>query len=69
MKQNLNSAIDVYISRVDGSPCAGTEIHLFKGTQSDEHQKENELLKIFLKGSKKKKVKIGKRKSSFSAKV
>ena len=60
LRKNLNSAIDVYISRVDGSPCAGIEIHLFKGTASDEHKKENEMLKIFLKGSKKKKLELAK---------
>ena len=34
---NLNSAIDVYISRVDKAPCAGTEIHLFRGADSVEY--------------------------------
>lgn len=60
LRKNLESAIDVYISRVDGSPCASTEIHLFKGRSSDQHQKETDLLKIFLKGSKEKKLKLAK---------
>ena len=31
LRKNLESAIDVNISRVDGSPCASTEMHIFKG--------------------------------------
>ena len=34
LHKNLNTAIDVYISRVDKAPCASTEIHLFKGANS-----------------------------------
>ena len=49
--KNLDSAIDVYISRVDGAPCASTQIHLFKGPNSKEYQEESELVKVFLKGS------------------
>ena len=58
LKENLQSAIDCYISKVDKSPCASTEIHLFKGQSSDKCQKENDLLKIFLKGSKRKKLQL-----------
>ena len=58
LRKNLDSAIDAYISRVDGSPCASTEIRLFKGSNSDEYQKENDLLKIFLKGKKPEKLKL-----------
>ena len=35
---NLQAAMDVYISRVDGSPCGDTVIHLFKGADSSEYQ-------------------------------
>lgn len=52
LKENLSSAIDVYLSRVDGAPCASTEIHLFCGTDSEAYQNENKLVKVFLKGSK-----------------
>lgn len=50
----MQSCIDVYISRVDGAPCASTQIHLFKGAESATERSESEMLKIFLKGSKKK---------------
>lgn len=52
LKENLSSAIDVYLSRVDGAPCATTEIHLFRGAESEAYQNENKLVKVFLKGSK-----------------
>lgn len=58
LHQNLDSAIDVYISRVDGAPCAATEIRLFKGAESSKYQEENEVLKVFLKGSKDAKSKL-----------
>lgn len=49
--ENLSSAIDVYISRVDKAPCAGTEIHLFRGADSTNYQRENDLVITYLKGS------------------
>lgn len=55
LKRNLESAIDLYISRVDGAPCASTQIRLIKGADSKAYQEENELLKIFLKGKKEQK--------------
>lgn len=60
LHQNLNSAIDVYISRVDKAPCASTEIHLSKGANSTENQKESKLLKTYVKGSKKEKEQLRK---------
>ena len=51
--QNLDAAIDVYISRVDKTPCARTEIHLMKGAKNEDVQREREILLIFLKGKKK----------------
>ena len=58
LKRNLDSAIDVYLERVDGAPCAGTQIHLFKGADSTSERCESELLKVFLKGSKGAKKKL-----------
>ena len=55
LHDNLNSAIDVYLSRVDKAPCAGTEIHLFRGADSSAYQQSNQLLSTFLKGRKKEK--------------
>ncbi len=52
LENNLNSAIDVYIDRVDGAPCASTGIHLYKGCKSDTYQNENEHFKVFIKGNK-----------------
>ena len=52
LEKNLDSAMDVYISRVDGAPCASTSIHLYKGRKSDTFQKENDLFKVFLRGTK-----------------
>ena len=47
LKANLNKAVDVYISRVDGCPCGST----------DEQSFRSQLL-IFLKGSKKQKLQL-----------
>lgn len=52
LHNNLNLAMDVYISRVDGSPCGTSSIKLYKGADSSENQKLRSLLLIFLKGSK-----------------
>ena len=58
LKRNLDSAIDVYLERVDGAPCASTQIHLSKGAESTSERYESELLNIFLKGSKEAKKKL-----------
>ena len=34
--ENLNLAIDAYVSRVDGAPCGDTLIHLYKGARDSE---------------------------------
>ena len=52
LKENLSSAIHVYMSRVDGAPCDSTEINLFRGADSAAYQNENKLVKVFLKGLK-----------------
>ena len=57
LKQNLESATDVYINTVSGSPCFGTEILLVKGAVGEEsrmyHERRTNLL-TFLRGPKKK---------------
>lgn len=53
---NLDLAIDTYISYVDKSPCGNTVIHLYKGGDSTDHHMYRENLKVFLKGSKQKKA-------------
>ena len=52
LKKNLSSAIDVYISCVSGAPCGSTQIELYRGASSTRYQKENDFVKIFLKGNK-----------------
>ena len=47
VKQNLESAIDIYIKRVNGSPCHGNPIHLFKGVTSEEIKTLQVVLKQF----------------------
>ena len=61
LKQNLEAAIDVYISAVNGSPCGGKPIHLLKGAQdelSKKYQERRQRLIIFLRGTKKKKMEL-----------
>ena len=55
LKENLNLAITVYMSRVDGCPCGETYIKLVKGSNSDAIQEVNKSLLVYLKGSKKSK--------------
>ncbi len=50
LKENLNDAIDVYISRVNKCPCADTVINLYKGTSSSNNQNRREMVKTYLKG-------------------
>ena len=47
VKQNLESAINIYIKRVNGSPCHGNPIHLFKGVTSEEIKTLHVALKQF----------------------
>lgn len=60
LNKNLNSAIDVYISRVNQSPCAGTVIHLWKGADSTAMQQERAALLTYLKGKKSDKERLKK---------
>ena len=55
LKESLNLAIDVYLDRVNRCPCGDGVIELFKGANSTQEQFYHDKLKIFLKGSKKKK--------------
>ena len=55
LAQNMNLAIDAYISRVDGCPCGTSKIHLYRGADSSEQQKLRKKLLIFLKSSNTKK--------------
>jgi hypothetical protein len=48
--KNLDSAIDIYISRVDKAPCARTVLHIMKGAKSEDVLIEREILLTFLKG-------------------
>ena len=47
--ENMDAAIDVYVSHIDKSPCARTEIHLMKGAKGEDAQKEREILLMFFK--------------------
>ena len=58
--KNLNAAIDVYISRVNLSPCADTVINLWKGADSSLYQEERKAVNIFLKGKKNEKKNLQK---------
>ena len=46
LENNLNAAIDVYISRVDGAPCASTSIYLYKGPKTQQYQSETNSLQF-----------------------
>ena len=58
LKSNLKAAIDVYINRVNKSPCGRTVINLYSGSDSVEFQQYRENLKVFLKGGKTKKERL-----------
>lgn len=58
LKENINLAIDAYISRVDGTPCGDTNIRLFKGSNSELYQDISSSLEVFLKGPAKKQVEL-----------
>ena len=59
LKQSLELAIQIYIKRVDQSPCGESVIHLFRGADASvDHHETRDFLKIFLKGSKKSKEQL-----------
>ena len=39
VEENLDLAMDAYISRVNGTPCGNTNIHLFKGSKDSQQIK------------------------------
>jgi len=49
LRTNIELAMEVYINRVNNSPCGDTQIHLFKGANSTEFQEQRQSLLIFLK--------------------
>ena len=57
LKENLNLAIDAYISRVDGCPMGNTTIKLYKGSECREYDED---LHTFLKGSRKQREQLKK---------
>ena len=61
IRDSLETASDVYISRCNKAPFAGSQIHHFKGCKNDLSKKLQErrpLLLTFLKGSKKAKASL-----------
>ena len=52
LRQNLDLAMDVYIDRVDNSPCGAGSIKLFKGADSSSNQEIRKYLLQFLNGNK-----------------
>lgn len=58
LSNNMELAIDAYISRVNGTPCRTTAIQLFIGVTNSSHVRNRESLLIFLKGSKKEKERL-----------
>ena len=60
LHKNLDSAIDIYIQRCNGCSCGKASLHLFKGVQAD-YEKRLDLI-VFLKGSKKKKKELQRKK-------
>jgi hypothetical protein len=51
--ENMSAAIKQYVTRVDGTPCMKTVIHLVEGSEMGTHTSRREKLLTFLKGSKK----------------
>ena len=54
----MEQATEVYINRVDGSPCGETNIHLFKGADSSANQDLRLHLLHYLKGTKAQKERL-----------
>ena len=52
LKENINDAIEVYISRIDKAPMGDTVIQLQKGADSQKYQLFNRHVKTFLNGKK-----------------
>lgn len=50
LDENLDIATDVYIDRVNGSPCCGTILQMLKGGHNDSVSKRRQSLLVFLRG-------------------
>lgn len=50
LTENLDVATDVYIDRVNGAPCCGTNIQLYKGGKDASATGRREALLVFLRG-------------------
>ena len=67
LAENMNLAIEAYISRVNQSPCGDTVIQLYRGADSKEDQEVRKKLLIFLKGSSARKKDLQKQDSKLYA--
>ncbi|CAB4038298.1 Chromatin modification-related YNG2, partial [Paramuricea clavata] len=50
--KNMSAALDQYISRVDGTPCMKTVIHLARGAENHDFVSRRSKLMVFIKGNK-----------------
>jgi hypothetical protein len=58
LRRNMLDAVDVYMSRVGGTPCGDTTIKLFPGNENKGYQDLGEKFCIVLKGNKGQKQKL-----------
>ena len=58
LNTNMELAMDIYISSVNGAPCGDSQIHLFKGADSSEKQELRKHVLLYLKGSMEQKAKL-----------
>lgn len=58
VQSNMVKATEIYISRVNGSPCGETRIHLFKGADLSKNRKLRMSVLQFLKGNKSQKERL-----------
>jgi hypothetical protein len=58
VEENMDIATDVYIDRVNGAPCCGTPVQLFKGGKNETNSQRRQSLLIFLKGATMQKAKL-----------
>ena len=56
--ENVDIAADVYIDRVDGAPCCGTKLQLFKWGKDDTRYQRRPSLLTFLRGNAKEKKEL-----------
>ena len=58
LSTNLDIATDIYIDRVNGAPCCGRHLQLYKGARNEEMTERRQCLLIFLKGNSKDKKRL-----------